>query len=119
MKWDANLYYRCDGPNDDPFRACFGCEENTNENRYFNKYLNQPSYTYNNLVDRQTGETFRATQQSRRLICVDRLDRSSCRIRIDRAMEMRDITYMRALRLIQSEEYLSAEDFNLVRYYFV
>ena len=32
--------YRCDGQNDDPFRACFGCEEDLERKHFFNKYTN-------------------------------------------------------------------------------
>ena len=110
------LCYRCDGPNDDPFRACFGCEENVKQRLYHPKHSN---YFYYNFIDRQTNEVFRRTKQSRRLICSNRIDRSSCRIRVDRAMELRDVTYMRAIQLIQSEEYLSDDDLEIVRYYFV
>ena len=108
--------YRCDGPNDDPFRACFGCEETLKQRLYYNKYSN---YFYDNFIDRQTNEVFRRTKQSRRLICSNRIDRSSCRIRVDRSMELRDETYMRVIRFIQSEEYLSDDDLDIVRYYFV
>ena len=113
----AFSFFSCDGPNDDPFKACFGCQQ------YFNNfYGNKTSYgnTYHqDYWDRQTSEYFTATKQSRRLICQNRLDRRNCRIRIDRAMELRSETYMRVLRFIQSEEYLSEDDLDIIRYYYV
>ena len=69
------------------------------------------------MIDRQTGETFRVTKLSRRLICLNRINRSSCRMRVDRAMELRMVNYMRALQVIQSEGYLSSDDFDIIRYY--
>ena len=117
--WELDIWYfcyRCDGPNDDPFRACFGCEENLKRSSFFDNYTN---YFYNDFIDRQTGERFRATRQSRRLICSNRRDRNFCRIRVDRAMELRSRSYMRSLQFIQSEEYLSADDLDILRYHIV
>ena len=34
-------------------------------------------------------------------------------------MEIRDVTYMQALQVIQSEEYLSADDLDILRYHIV
>ena len=113
------ILYRCDGQNDDPFRACFGCEEDLERKHFFNKYTNNKNNFSYNFIDRQTGERFRVTRRSRRLICSNRINRRSCRLRIDRAMELRDVTYMRALQSIQAEEYLSADDIDLIRYRFV
>ena len=110
------FYCRCDGPNDDPFRACFGCEENLKRSSFFHDYT---YHFYNGFIDRQTGERFRASRQSRRLICSNRIRRNSCRLRVDRAMELRSRTYMRALQFIQSEEYLSNDDLDLLKYQIV
>ena len=113
----AFSFFSCDGPNDDPFKACFGCQPYSN-----NIYGHNTSYGGNyhqDYWDRQTSEYFTATKQSRRLICQNRLDRRNCRIRIDRAMELRSETYMRVLRFIQSEEYLSEDDLDIIRYYYI
>ena len=110
------FYYRCDGPNDDPFRACFGCEESLKRSSVFH---NHTYHFYNGFIDRQTGERFRASRQSRRLICSNRIRRNSCRLRVDRAMELRSRTYMRSLQFIQSEEYLSNDDLDLLKYQIV
>ena len=60
-----------------------------------------------------------ATAQKRRLICRNkrggRVARSDCRIRIDRLMQIRAETYGRAQQFIQSENYLSPEDINIIR----
>ena len=107
--------FSCDGPNDDPFKACFGCQQESSNLNNFESLNNQ---TYHHAYwDRQTSELFTVTKQSRRLICKNRLDRKSCRIRVDRAMELRSKSYMRILGFIQSEEYLSEDDLNIIRYY--
>ena len=111
-----NYYFRCDSPNDDPFRACFGCEEDLKQRSFFHNYTN---HFKEDFINRQTGERFRATRPSRRLICSNTINRNSCKIRVDRAMEIRDVTYMQALQVIQSEEYLIADDLDILRYHIV
>ena len=107
--------FSCDGPNDDPFKACFGCQQESSNLNNFESLNNQ---TYHHAYwDRQTSELFTVTKQSRRLICQNRFDRKSCRIRVDRAMELRSKSYMRILGFIQSEEYLSEDDLDIIRYY--
>ena len=72
-------------------------------------------YIYKN-IDRQTNEMFLATAQSRRVVCRSGLlGRRFCRVRIDRAMEIRRVTYGRGLQFIQSEQYLSDEDLSIIR----
>ena len=59
---------------------------------------------------------FLATAQSRRVVCRSGLlGRRACRIRVDRAMELRRVTYGRGLQFIQSEQYLSDEDLSIIR----
>ena len=55
---------------------------------------------------------FQATQQSRRVICGTTASGNgqNCRLRIDKAMQFRRVTYGRAIQFIQSEQYLSDED---------
>ena len=103
--------FSCDHPNDDLFRACFGCQE---AERRYGPY---PQDYYHNYIDRQTGEMFQATQQSRRVICgTGPAGRQRCRLRIDRAMQFRRVSYGRAIQFIQSEQYLSDEDLDIIRY---
>ena len=104
------MYYSCTGPNDDPFTACFGCtqnekgEEKVLDYDYENQYEN---------IDRQVRERFRRTKKSRRVIC--RRNRSNCKIRINKSIELRDRSYMRALEFVQSEEYLDQEDVDILK----
>ena len=71
-------------------------------------YIFQQFY---NFIDRQTGEMFQTTRQSRRVICgTGPQGRQRCRLRIDKAMQFRRVTYGRAIQFIQSEQYLGDED---------
>ena len=103
------LIFSCTSPSDDPFRACFGCDnEETKRNS------NHPQF--HNFIDRQSGEVFQATSQNRRVICgKDPLGNMRCRLRIDRAMQLRRVSYGRALQFIQSEQYLGDDDVSLIR----
>merc|ERR1711890_175620 len=90
----------CVRPSDDPYRSCFGCE-NPNEN------VSQSPTKYHGYVDRQTGEEFQATNQSRRVLCSNAPGGGQrCRLRIDKAMQLRGVSYGRALQFIHSEQYL-------------
>ena len=120
----AFYYFSCKDLADDPFKACFGCDTNisdsfqTNYDQYGNFYPDRFN-DYDYAEERQTGEFFMATAQKRRLICRNkrggRVARSDCRIRIDRLMQLRAETYGRAQQFIQSENYLSPEDINIIR----
>ena len=101
--------FSCTMPNDDPFGACFGCEKDATR-----KQFNHPNfYTY---IDRQSGEVFQATSLNRRVICgKDPLGNMRCRLRIDRAMQLRRVSYGRALQFIQSEQYLGDDDVSIIR----
>ena len=103
------LFFSCTSPSDDPFRACFGCEnDKTKRNSNHPRFLN--------FIDRQSGEVFQATSQNRRVICgKDPLGNMRCRLRIDRAMQLRRVSYGRALQFIQSEQYLGDDDVSLIR----
>ena len=75
--------------------------------------------TIKSYIDRQTGEVFQATSQNRRVICTRGPEGGQrCRLRIDRAMQFRRVSYGRALQFIHSEQYLGDDDVNLIRYYF-
>merc|ERR1712020_162850 len=102
-------FFSCTSPSDDPFRACFGCEnDKTKRNSNHPRFLN--------FIDRQSGEVFQATSQNRRVICgKDPLGNMRCRLRIDRAMQLRRVSYGRALQFIQSEQYLGDDDVSLIR----
>ena len=68
-------------------------------------------------MERQSGESFRATQQRRRLICPrgSRTNGVGCRIRASRAIEIRRLPYSRIQRFIHAEEYLSNDDLEIIR----
>ena len=103
--------FSCTGVNDDPYRACFGCDTSTFEESAFHQ--NQKQFS----IDRQTGEMFQATQQSRRVICGQGQNGGqNCRLRIDKAMQFRRVSYGRAIQFIQSEQYLKADDVDIIRY---
>ena len=70
-------------------------------------------------MSRQTGEVFQATSQNRRVVCSTGPNGGQrCRLRIDRAMQLRRVSYGRALQFIQSEQYLGDDDVNIVRLLF-
>ena len=101
---------RCNLTNEDPFRACFGCSNEIDRSSY-------EHFIYQTNIDRQTGEMFQATKQSRRVICgTGPQGKQRCRLRIDRAMQFRRVSYGRAIQFIQSEQYLSNDDVDIVRY---
>ena len=104
------VLFRCVDPSDDPFKACFGCDrEEFREDYSANDYY----YSY---VDRQTGETFQATAQNRRVVCTTGANGGQrCRLRIDRGMQLRGVSYGRALQFIHSEQYLGDDDVDLIR----
>jgi hypothetical protein len=105
------LYCSCTSPNDDPFQSCFGCEDSERGN-------NRAGYGNIYILDRQTGEEFQATSQNRRVVCTTgEAGGQRCRLRIDRAMQLRGVSYGRALQFIHSEQYLSDEDVDLIRRY--
>ena len=82
------------------------------QKRHYYDFLN----VYDN-IDRQTGEMFQATSQSRRVICgMGPNGGQRCRLRIDRAMQFRRVTYGRAIQFIQSEQYLGNDDVDIIRY---
>ena len=112
--------FSCVLPSDDPFRACFGCEEEPAVKKIrAKKYDYERYYEFHDFIDRQTGEVYQATAQNRRVICVrGELGGISCRLRIDRAMQLRGVSYGRALQFIQSEQYLGDDDVDVFRLYY-
>ena len=118
--------YSCIDPEDDIFTPCFGCYASQRDivQTNFDHDGNFHSNGYSDFgfsIDRQTGESFNATRQSRRLICrrgIQGLRGRFCRLRIDRMMEIRARSYMRAYQFLQDEEYLSEEDINIIRRYY-
>ena len=104
--------FSCSGPKDDPFRPCFGCEGASARNIYGNDYFNDIERSF---ISRQTGERFQTTRQSRRLVC--RNGRANCRLRVDRGVQLRRRTYARAQQFVQSEQYLTDEDTDILRRY--
>lgn len=98
---------RCKGADDDEFAPCFGCRDETSKNGFY-EYAN-------NYHERQSGESFKVTNQSRRLIC--RRGARNCRLRVTRSIELRQRTYGRALQFVQSEQYLSLDDMDLIKYF--
>ena len=96
-------------PSEDPFKACFGCEDTSDRS-------GQDHNTFTEYIDRQTGEVFQATSQNRRVVCSTGPEGGRrCRLRIDRAMQFRRVSYGRALQFIQSEQYLGQDDLDFAR----
>ena len=78
-------------------------------------YAHRRQY-FDGYIDRQTGEMFQATTQSRRVLCSPGPQgRQRCRLRIDKAMQFRRVTYGRAIQFIQSEQYLGNDDVDIIR----
>ena len=96
------LLFRCVLPHDDPFRSCFGCESG------YEHIFNKPRGHYN-PKDYPIGQGFQATNQNGRVICGN-AERQTCRLRIDIVMQLRGVTYGRALQFVQSEQYLGDEE---------
>ena len=107
-----HLIFSCTGHEDDPFRPCFGCEGFVARQIYGIDYYNDIERSF---ISRQTGENFQTTKQSRRVIC--RNGRQNCQLRVSRGIQLRKRTYARVLEFIQSEQYLTQEDTDILRYY--
>ena len=110
-------YHRCVDPRDDPFRTCFGCEDDA----VVRARSHDPSYydyAYN-FIGRQSGQRFQVTRQRRRLICTRNAVGvgRSCKLRISRGMQLRRATYARVQQFVQSEQYLSRDDIDIIRKY--
>ena len=110
------MVFSCIGPEDDPFRPCFGCEGFKARYIYGNDYHNDIERSF---ISRQTGEHFQATRQSKRIVC--RNGRRNCRLRVDPGVQLR-----KRIKQIQrkfkrfkrkSEQYLSQEDIDILRFY--
>ena len=87
-------------------------------NVYGGNFSNPIEYTY---TSRQSEESFQATIRSERVVCRRGLSGQvvDCRLRVDRIMQLRGRTFERALEWVQSEQYLSQEDIDLLfRYFF-
>ena len=98
------------GVNDDPYRPCFQCESFTARDEV-------PDYAFS-YIDRQAGEKFQVTQPRRRVVC--RRGPSGqrlCRLRISRAMQLRQTQYASSLQFVQAERYLSTDDLDILKYY--
>ena len=80
---------------------------------YGNDYHNDIERSF---FSRQTGERFQTTRQSKRVVC--RSGRSSCNLRVDRGAQLRSKDYARTQRFIQSEQYLTNDDMDILRFYF-
>ena len=104
--------FSCIDEQDDPFRPCFACEGFEARQVYGRDYY-EPIES--NFISRQSGERFETTRQSRRLVC--RSGRANCRLRVDRAMQFRQRSYEQALQFVQSEQYLTPEDTDILRFY--
>merc|ERR1719350_1314661 len=96
----------CNEVGDDPFFPCFGCDDSTPRSSFDRRNGFQNGYEDESFEfkDRQSGETFKATRQSKRIIC-SRGNRTSrrCRLRASRAVEIRDMTYAQATQFVQAE----------------
>ena len=57
---------------------------------------------------------FQTTRQSKRIVC--RNGRANCKLRVDRAMQLRQRSYNDTLQFVQSEQYLTPEDTDIIRF---
>merc|ERR1719225_1288445 len=86
----------CEGVNDDPFKPCFQCEDLRSRSEL-------PYYAYS-YIDRQSGEKFQVTRPSRRVVCRrGPAGRRRCRLRVSRAMQLRQTQYGPSLQFVQAE----------------
>ena len=108
---DRKFHFRCIDPDDDPYRPCFACEGFTARKVYGKDYDN---FSRTKFMSRQSGEMFQTTRQSKRIVCSN--GRSNCKLRIDRAMQLRQRSYGDTLQFVQSEQYLTPEDTDIIRF---
>ena len=108
---ELQFRFRCIDPEDDPYRPCFACEGFTARKVYGRDYNNFAKIRF---ISRQSGEMFQTTRQSKRIVCTN--GRSNCRLRIDRAMQLRQRSYNDTLQFVQSEQYLTPEDTDIIRF---
>ena len=81
-------------PSDDAYTPCFGgCDTATISDNFktnFDQYGNFYPYGYDDYgisIERQTGESFTSTKQSRRVLCrTTSAGERSCRLRVDRLL---------------------------------
>ena len=105
---------------DDPFQPCFQCENTAQERNFYKQGGHQYFYARNryHYLERQSGERFEATSQSRRIICPRGTTRGSrCRIRVSRAIQFRRRSYPRTQRFVHAEEYISGDDLEIIRFF--
>ena len=107
------FHFSCNGPEDDVYRPCFECEGFSARKVYGEYAKNFIQYNY---TSRQSGENFQATQQSSRVICNLGVggQRVDCKLRVSRGMQLRSQSYERTQEFVQSEQYLSQEDIDLI-----
>ena len=107
--------FRCRGNTDDTFRPCFECHT-TDPRKSFGWGGDNPAW--NILQQRYERDRFRATKRKSRIICSKTAKNGhSCRIRTSRAIEFRAVSYIRVLRFIQKEQYLTKEDIDIFQYF--
>ena len=107
------MLFSCNGQDDDKFRPCFDCEGFEARNVYGGSFSDPIEYKY---TSRQSEESFKATLRSERVVCRIGLSGQvvDCRLRVDRIMQLRGRSFERALEFVQSEQYLSQEDIDLL-----
>ena len=108
----STFYCSCNGKEDDIYRPCFDCEGFTARQVYGDDFDDATEF---HLVDRQTAERFQATRQSRRLLCRQGANGEPiCKLRVNRAMQLRNESYRRVLEFVHAEQYLSQEDIDIL-----
>lgn len=91
--------------------SCFGCDGETVSQKYDDK---PHRYDYSLHGSKEEDNIFQVTAQNRRAICgVGPFGYQRCLLRIDRAMQLRRVSYQRALEFIQNRQYLLQEDVDL------
>ena len=110
------FHFSCNGPGDDEYRPCFECEGFEARKAYGDQFFDPIEHSH---TSRQDGNSFQVTRQSRRVICgIGMTGEQICRLRVSRAMQLRGRSYTRAQDFVQSEQYLTQEDIDLIfRYY--
>ena len=91
--------------------SCFGCDVETVSQKYDDK---SRRYDYKFMGIKKEDDIFQVTAQNRRVICgLGPFGYQRCLLRIDRAMQLRRVSYQRALEFIQNRQYLLQEDVDL------
>ena len=113
------IFHSCNSLEDDPFVPCFGCDDNA-PRRSFDRRNDPHANETRGFVFKnpRSGERFWASRKIKRIICrIGSTTTRRCRLRVSRAVQIRRLPYIRVLKFVQAEEYLSEDDIDIIRFF--